>query len=193
SGATADHELTEVDNPQPANAYGRSKLAAERAIAASGVDFTIFRPVMIYTNALHGYLASLARLARSPLPLPLGGFRNRRSLLSVNNLASAILFALRTKATYGNVYLLADPEPVAIPDIVAAYRRGLGRRPGLFYAPAAPVRWLAQALQGSGAAAATGRGTALVVRVGKPGGAGRGPAPDTRADLARIMATAYPD
>src|SRR5262245_61530796 len=116
SGATADHELTEVDDPQPVSPYGRSKLAAGRAIAASDVEFTIFRPVMIYGQPLHGYLASLARLARLPIPLPFGGFRNRRSLLGVSNLASAILFALRTKATRGNAYLLADPEPVTIAD-----------------------------------------------------------------------------
>jgi UDP-glucose 4-epimerase len=190
SGMAADHELNEVDDPRPSTAYGRSKLAAERAIAASGVEFTIFRPVMVYGSPLRGYLASLARLARSPLPLPFGGFRNRRSLLGVSNLAGAIVFALRTKVTRGNVFLLADPEPVSMPDIIAAFRRGLGRRPGIFYTPAAPVRWLAQALQGGGAAAATGRGTELVVSVRKLINAGWKPATDTKAEFARMMNTA---
>jgi UDP-glucose 4-epimerase len=187
SGSTAEHELTEVDDPRPVNAYGRSKLAAERAIAASGVEFTIFRPVIIYGNVPYGYLASLAKLAKLPLPLPFGGFRNRRSLLSVNNLASAILFALRTKAARGGVYLLADPEPVTIPEIVAAYRHGLGRRPGIFHVPAAPVRWVARMVAGGGTAAATGQGTELVVSVRKLVTAGWTPVTDTRTELARMM------
>jgi UDP-glucose 4-epimerase len=190
SGLTAEHELTEAEDPRPANAYGRSKLAAERAIAASGVEFTVFRPVMMYGNVPPGYLASLARLAKLPLPLPFGGFRNRRSLLSVNNFASAVLFALRTRATRGGVFLLADPEPITIPEIVAAYRQGLGRRPGIFYVPAAPVRWVAQTLQGGGAAAATGQGSELVVSVKKLVAAGWTPVTDTRAELARMMANA---
>ncbi|MEH2554078.1 putative NADH-flavin reductase [Bradyrhizobium algeriense] len=48
SGSYADHNLTEDDFPTPNNAYGRSKFAAEQAIRAAGVSFTILRPVVIY-------------------------------------------------------------------------------------------------------------------------------------------------
>jgi UDP-glucose 4-epimerase len=192
TGANAAHELTEADDPQPVNAYGRSKLAGERAVAASGAEFTIFRPTMMYGKVLHGYLASLARIAKLPVPLPFGGFRNKRSLLSADNFASAVIFALTTKATRGNIYLLADPEPISIPEIVAAYRHGLGRRPGIFYVPAAPVRWLAQALQGGGAGAATGKGTELIVSTRKLLGAGWSPATSTRSALAQTMKSAKP-
>ena len=33
--------------------------------------------------------------------------------------------------------MVADPEPVTLPDMVAAIRRGLGRRPGLLPVPSA--------------------------------------------------------
>ena len=33
--------------------------------------------------------------------------------------------------------VVADPEPVTLPDMVAAIRRGLGRRPGLVPVPSA--------------------------------------------------------
>ena len=36
------------DEPAPADTYGRSKLAAELALQAAGVPFTILRPVVIY-------------------------------------------------------------------------------------------------------------------------------------------------
>ena len=73
SGTHADHPLTESDPPQPTEAYGRSKLAAEEAVRASGVPYTILRPVLVYGRGAKGNLAHLLRLARLPLPLPFGG------------------------------------------------------------------------------------------------------------------------
>ena len=84
------------DPPLPTDAYGRSKLAAEEAVQAAGVPFTILRPVLIYGSGVKGNLARLIELARKPWPLPFGLCRNRRSLLSRQNLIGAIHFALWT-------------------------------------------------------------------------------------------------
>jgi nucleoside-diphosphate-sugar epimerase len=140
SGPAAARPLSEADEPRPQNAYGRSKLAGERAVRASGVPFTILRPVMIYGETPPGYLARLARLAATAFPLPFAAFRNRRSLLGIDNFVSAVLFVLRTPATKGETFLLADPAPISLPDIVTAFRRGMGRRPGAFWFPPAPLR-----------------------------------------------------
>ncbi|HTZ37701.1 MAG TPA: NAD-dependent epimerase/dehydratase family protein, partial [Stellaceae bacterium] len=59
SGPAADHALTERDAPAPTDAYGRSKLAAEAAVRASGVPFTILRPVLLYGPGAKGYFALL--------------------------------------------------------------------------------------------------------------------------------------
>jgi nucleoside-diphosphate-sugar epimerase len=48
SGPSSADILRETDAPQPTDAYGRSKLAAEEAVRAAGVPFTILRPVLIY-------------------------------------------------------------------------------------------------------------------------------------------------
>jgi len=135
SGPTADHVLTESDEPHPSDAYGRSKLAAESAIRTSGVPFTILRPVLIYGPDVKGNLAALARLASSRLPLPFGSFHNRRSLLGRDNLIAAVEFLLGHAANRGETYLVADAKPVSLADIIAALRRGLGRPPGLFDVP----------------------------------------------------------
>src|ERR1700722_13327200 len=48
SGSSSDHELTEDEPPRPNNPYGRSKLAAEKAVRAAGVSYTILRPVWFF-------------------------------------------------------------------------------------------------------------------------------------------------
>jgi UDP-glucose 4-epimerase len=85
SGPTSGHPLTEADPPQPTDAYGRSKLAAEEAVRLAGVPFTILRPVLLYGPGARGNLARLMhshnRRGRCRLKFP-----NRRSLLSRQNL-----------------------------------------------------------------------------------------------------------
>jgi nucleoside-diphosphate-sugar epimerase len=63
TGPAADHALCEQDAPRPTDAYGRSKLAAERAVAQGGVPFTVLRPVLVYGPGVKGNLRTLMRLA----------------------------------------------------------------------------------------------------------------------------------
>jgi UDP-glucose 4-epimerase len=142
SGAAADHVLSETDTPHPTDAYGRSKLAAEAAVRGAGVAFTILRPVLIYGADAKGNLASLLRLAALPVPLPFGGFANRRSLIALDNLIEAIRFVLATPKTAGETYIVADPLPApAFGEIIAMLRAAQGRPSMLFPVPAALFRW----------------------------------------------------
>ena len=124
-GASAEHTVREQDEPCPTDQYGRSKLAAELAIRAAGVPFTIFRPVVVYGPHPKGNIRTLVRIARSFLPLP--ALRNRRSLLAVDNLISAIVFALNNPVTIGETYLVADPGPMTMREIFAILRKMQGR------------------------------------------------------------------
>ena len=135
SGPVAGHTLTEADDAIPTDAYGRSKLAAEAAIRESGVRFTILRPVLVYGAGVKGNLARLLRIAALPIPLPFADFDNRRSLLGVDNLADAIEFVLETPETEGQTYIVADPQPITFRNMIAALRRGFGRRPGMYTVP----------------------------------------------------------
>lgn len=55
---------TEDDPPRPINAYGRSKLAGEKAIVAAGVDHLILRTSWVYAARGHNFLQTVLRLAR---------------------------------------------------------------------------------------------------------------------------------
>jgi nucleoside-diphosphate-sugar epimerase len=147
SGSFSDHELTENDPPVPINAYGRSKLEAETAIRASGVSFTILRPVVIYGEGEKGNFASVHRISRLPIPLPFGGLTAQRSVLSVQNFCSAVTLVLTNSRARGETFIVSDPKPLTLSEIITRYRASLGRPPWLI---PIPERWLELSIKAIG-------------------------------------------
>lgn len=147
SGPSAAGVLTERTPPRPTDAYGRAKLLAEQwlpeALAGSAMEWVVLRPVLLYGPRVKGNMRTLARLARSPLPLPVGSLPGRRSLLGLPNFASAVLHGLESPQASRSTFLVADPGPLTPPEIVTALRRGLGRRPAVFNIPLTPLRAIA--------------------------------------------------
>jgi len=135
SGPTAEGTLTEDREPRPTDAYGRSKLAAEQGLAATDLDWVALRLALVYGPGVEGNMARLAKLARSPYPLPIAGLRSEHSLLSLDNLVEAVDTVLAADQPLKRPFIVADPKPLAIAAMVAAMRHGLGRRPALFYVP----------------------------------------------------------
>ncbi|NIX75615.1 NAD-dependent epimerase/dehydratase family protein [Microvirga terricola] len=151
SGPTAAGVLTEESEARPTDPYGRSKLEAEQGLSALSIDWAALRPVLVYGPGVKGNMAALLNLAQSPWPLPLGGLHSRRSLLSLDNLTAAVDTVLKAQGPLRRPFIVADPEPVTVAEIVAALRLGLGRNPGLVPVPALFLK---------GAAALAGRGEA---------------------------------
>ena len=135
SGPTAEHVLTEDLAPQPTEAYGRSKLAAEQGLAELDLDWVALRLVLVYGSGVKGNMAELVRFARAPYPLPLGALRGRRSLLALDNLVAAIDTVLAAPGRLRRPFLVADPAALTIPEMITALRRGLNRSPGLIPVP----------------------------------------------------------
>jgi UDP-glucose 4-epimerase len=139
-GLASDHIIAETDAPEPTDTYGRSKLEAERLLAASGVGYTVLRPAVVYGKGVKGNIASLATLAKTPMPLPFAGLDNRRSLLALDNLISAIAHVLESAAAANETFLVADADPISVADLVGAMREGLGKPPHLVKVPAGAVK-----------------------------------------------------
>lgn len=142
AGLSADHAITEQDPPEPTDAYGRSKLRAEGLVAGSGVNFTVLRPAVVYGSGVKGNIASLATLAKTSMPLPFARLDNRRSLLALDNLVSAISLVLVSERAANETFLAADSEPISVADLVTAMREGLGRSPHLVKVPLGAVKRL---------------------------------------------------
>lgn len=188
SGVFDGPPLAEDAPPAPTDVYGRSKWAAEQGLAALGLDWVALRPVLIYGPGVKANMAALLKLAQSPLPLPLGGLKAPRSLLAVENLADAILFALSPACPARQSYTVADREPISVAEMLAAMRAGLGRGAGLLPVPEAWLRLVAR-LAGREETFFKLAGS-LVARPERLLRAGWRPPAETQAGLARLAASA---
>jgi nucleoside-diphosphate-sugar epimerase len=131
-GPAARETLNEDSEDRPESAYGRAKLAAERAVKSSGAPFTILRPVLIDGEGAKGNIAALDRIARLPIPLPFGGLISLRSTLSIENFTSAVRAILFNERAIGQTFVVADPEPITVSEIIERARRRHGRSEPLF-------------------------------------------------------------
>lgn len=143
TGPVSDHVVSERDEPKPTDAYGRSKLAAEKALAevlaGSATQWTALRPVLVYGPGVKGNMKRLVELAGTPWPLPFANLNNRRSIVSVANVSSAVAHVLVAPRCAGAVFLVADPEPVSVAEIVKVLRQRMGRAPRLLPIPKRPI------------------------------------------------------
>ncbi len=120
--------------------YGLSKREAEPAVLAlaeSGKLGVNLRPPLIYGPEAPGNWGHLVRLARIPLPLPFASVRNRRSYLGLEHLCGAIGAVLSSSGdpSLSGTYEIADRETPSLAEVLAAVRRGLSRRAGLWHFP----------------------------------------------------------
>ncbi len=146
SGSYANHYLTEDDFPTPNNAYGRSKFAAEQAIRAAGISFTILRPVVINGEGAKGNFATVHKISRLPIPLPFGALSAQRSVLSIQNFNSAVGTALANPRARGETFIVSDPSPVTVADLIARHRESRGKPRWLMPVPENLVRMFLKAV-----------------------------------------------
>lgn len=98
--------------------YHRSKWAGEEAVRASGLNWTIFRPSVIYGRE-DRFINTFARLSRwSPVVPVLGTGQVRLQPISVNAVAESIAKALTEPRSIGNTYDLCGDEPLRLLEIL---------------------------------------------------------------------------
>ena len=145
--------VTESDAPKPCEAYGRSKLAAERVVEGFGnrVGTTIVRPCAVFGPWDRGFLA-LFRLARLGWLVYPGVQYHEMSLLHVDDVVDGLVAAAGEKAAVGRTYFLASDAPVTwkslgdhLALVMGVRARSVNVSPGLVRAASLVGEWMGRA------------------------------------------------
>lgn len=129
---TTGAPLTETSAARPETPYGRAKLAGERAVLErAGLTTIVLRPPLVHAAGAKGNVRSLLVMADTPLPLPLGGLSNRRSIIARDALVEAILAVIRAPTPRPGVYYVADRSSCSTSEMATWLREGMGRAPHL--------------------------------------------------------------
>ena len=118
--------------------YQTTKLKAEAAIRDSGLDYTIFRPSVIFGDP-RGTMEFATQLYEEMvrMPLPAVGFHTGLSpahgevLMSpvhVRDVADAFVNALTDESTVGKCFVLGGPEVVSWPEMLQRISAAVGKR-----------------------------------------------------------------
>lgn len=141
---TWDRPFTEVDPPSPADAYAVSKWEAEQALAKvaqeTGLEVVILRPPLVYGPGVAANFLELMRWVDRGIPFPFASIRNRRSLIYVGNLVSAIQRSLEHPSAAGQTFLVCDDESLSTPELIGCLAASLGRHPRLLPFPVPLLR-----------------------------------------------------
>lgn len=149
-GATHGRGFRADDPPHPASVYARSKLDAERGLAAiaaeTGLEVVIIRPPLIIGAGVKGNLASLYAAIRRGWPLPFGLLTaNRRDLVSRDTLCDLISTCLNHPGAVGETFMASDGAPLSTRALVERMAAEIGVRPRLLPVPPALLRGLLKA------------------------------------------------
>jgi len=107
--------------------YLKSRGEAEAAVKASGLDWTIFEPSVIFGQG-DGLFCRFAALLKLAPVLPLARAGAKFAPVHVGDVVEAMVRALRDRRTHGEVYELYGPDVFTLAQIVRMTARQLGLR-----------------------------------------------------------------
>ncbi|MBX3173012.1 MAG: NAD-dependent epimerase/dehydratase family protein [Gemmatimonadaceae bacterium] len=136
--------ISETSSLAPEDPYGQSKVEAEHVLseANASLQWTVIRSPLVYGPGVGGNfrrLLGLARLSRR-LPIPLGGLRNVRSMVYVDNLAHLVDTVLTDARASRRVYLGTDGSDFTTSDLIRRLAAAMGGRALLVPMPPSLLR-----------------------------------------------------
>jgi uncharacterized protein YbjT (DUF2867 family) len=112
---------------ESASAYHRSKWEAEQAVRQSGLDWTIFRPSLIF-GAQDQFVNMLADLIRKTPVVPvIGDGTYRMNPVAVEDVATGFVRALQEPRSIGQTYHCGGPRELSYDELLDLIGRALGK------------------------------------------------------------------
>lgn len=110
----------------PQCAYSISKYEAEQGLLAlaaeTEMDVVIIRPVLVYGPGVKGNFKHMMEWLQKGIPLPLGMVSNKRSFVSVVNLADLIVTCIGHPRAANQIFLVSDGHDLSTTDLLKKLR-----------------------------------------------------------------------
>ena len=120
-----------------------ARIAAEKRVKDSSLDYTLLRPTMIYGNARDRNICRLVRYIKKWPVLPV--FGSGEFLLQpihVDDVAQAIVKALGSTNTIKKAYNISGAKALTYNQLATETKQACNRRVALFHLPHIPLIWL---------------------------------------------------
>jgi nucleoside-diphosphate-sugar epimerase len=144
--------IDETMDDLPIDAYGLSRRKAEDLVletgTRTGMHVSILRPALVYGPGCKGNLFKMLELINSGMFPPVPDSGNRRSMVDVRDLISAMLLAARQPAANGRTFIITDGEDYSTKRMYSAIRTAMGKPLPRWSVPAGLLRILGMAGDG---------------------------------------------
>ena len=140
----SDVILDENTVPMPTDAYGASKLEAERLVRVVSVRENLHAPILrlplVYGPGIKSNMLRLFQAVARGVPLPLKGIHNRRSLVYVGNVVNAIDAVLQSPTAAHETFFVSDGTDLSTPELARRISAAVGRKSRMFEVPVGVFR-----------------------------------------------------
>lgn len=127
------------DLPSPGDFYSLSKFEAEKELwkisTKKELEVVVLRLPLVYGRGVKGNLASLIKLINLNIPLPFSLVKNKRSLISIDNLVDLLVKCINHPNAAGRTFLVSDDQDLSTPELIKLISSAMGRKSFLFPIP----------------------------------------------------------
>lgn len=126
--------------PEPADPYHTTNHRADEYVTASGLDWTIFRPSVIYGPGDHSINLFTRVVKTSPVYPIIGDGDYQMQPVPVETVSQAFARALEMPHTVGRIYDVGGPEPLTFNQIIDTIAAVLGKKVYKLHLPVWPMK-----------------------------------------------------
>ena len=134
--------LTENSPPSPSDPYSISKYEAEQGLwdisRETGMEVVIIRPPLVYGPGVNANFLRMMQWLERGIPLPLGGIKNKRSLVALDNLVDFICTCVEHPAAANQLFLVSDDHDLSTPALLHSLA-GFMRTPDRVFSIPSPL------------------------------------------------------
>jgi len=131
--------FTEKNIPNPKGKYALSKWLAEKSLreveSTSDLDLIILRLPLVYGPGVKANFFNLVRAVSMGVPMPLGSLDNKRSFISVDNLADILIACIKEQDARGKTFLVSDDSDISTSQLIESIAGLMNKPSRLFYVP----------------------------------------------------------